>query len=817
MRVKVFLTPKTPQGSCAVISAVLVIGVTLAGCSERQAAVRAIPPSPQPVGSNETPVELADTANPATLSDTSTSSSVESAIPPSDSTTPSSNREESEFDRRLRQLEFEAVQKSTQLTNERKNEAIDPALFDELNQAEIPYDFGIAESREEKLRATKSDLPLVLNKQVTRLINYFTSRRGLKTFKRTMERGSAYRDMIERILEEEDVPSEMFHLAQAESGFRPKAISRARAKGMWQFVSFRGKQYGLRGNRYLEERYDAELATRAAARHLKDLHIEFGDWYLVMAAYNGGPNRVRRGIKTSGSRDYWELSRRRLLRRETRNYVPIILAMTYVAKNRWLYESTEFDWVKPIRYDTVQVESEIHIDLIAEIAGTSPNVIKNLNPALLRSATPPMSYNLRLPQGSGPLFEVGIGLIPPEKRLAWRWYRVETGDTLAQLARKFKVNQAEIVSANRLPSKLISSGIGLAIPGSNRPVKYYYSSGAGGFLVGGSGRYRIARGDTLGGIARRFSTSVTKLKQWNALSSSRIIAGRYLIVAPEGLKSRQAQRRRVTTKGGSTIGGANKYKIRRGDNLSVIAKRFGVTIGQLRDWNDLFGSRIHTGRYLNVRDPSTRATVNQASGSGNSTAKSAAKPFLGTSYRIRSGDTLSGIADRFGVTTTELKKWNGLHSSRIHAGKDLVVRASIVAPAKNPEGPVALVAPSPGDAPLRVSNVEYEIRPGDTLGAIARRFGVTVQQLKQWNRLRTSRIRVGKTLSIRPSGFKTPATLASTGNRIRYKIQPGDTLATIAQRFGVTVSELKAWNGLRTSRIRAGKHLTIYSTVDPRV
>ena len=241
-RVRIFLTSRTPQGNCAVISAVFMVGVALAGCSERQTAVRAIPPPPQPTESNEIPVELADTAKLTALSDTSASSPAKATIPSPDSVTPSSHDEESEFDRRLRQLEFEAVQKATQFANERNNEAVDPALFDELNQTEISDDFNIAETREARLRATKSDLPLVLNKQVTRLINYFTSRRGLKTFKRTMERGSAYRDMIERILEEEDVPSEMFHLAQAESGFRPKAISRARAKGMWQFVSFRGKQ-----------------------------------------------------------------------------------------------------------------------------------------------------------------------------------------------------------------------------------------------------------------------------------------------------------------------------------------------------------------------------------------------------------------------------------------------------------------------------------------------------------------------------------------------------------------------------------------------
>ena len=264
-----------------------------------------------------------------------------------------------------------------------------PSLLDELNEAAIPDDFSLAETREARLKATRSELPLVLNSQVIRLINYFTTGRGKRTFQRTIDRSEAYRPMIERILEEEDVPPEIFHLAQAESGFRPLAISRARATGMWQFMRFTGRQYGLRQNQYVDERYDLERATRAAARHLKDLHLEFGDWYLAMAAYNGGPMRVVRSVKRAGS-DYWTLCRRRLLRRETRNYVPIILAMTYVAKNPWLYESLERDPAPPLRYDTITTDSEIHLNLIADITGATTAKLREINPALrtLRHAAP---------------------------------------------------------------------------------------------------------------------------------------------------------------------------------------------------------------------------------------------------------------------------------------------------------------------------------------------------------------------------------------------------------------------------------------------
>ena len=802
---------------------VITVGMAAFGCGERQSVVRTAPPAPQPVRpSVEVPIAPAteNSIKPTSVveSVTPTGVLVESAGLARDSAIVARRRKESKFEKYLRQLEFEAAQNAVQASDGSEDRPAVPTLFDELQQAEIPKDFSIPENREARLLATKSDLPLVLNRQVVRLINYFTSRRGSRTFKRTMERGGAYRGMIERILAEEGVPSEMFHLAQAESGFRPKAVSRARAKGMWQFVSFRGKQYGLRNNRYIEERYDSELATRAAARHLKDLHIEFGDWYLVMAAYNGGPNRVRRGINSSGSRDYWELSRRRFLRRETRNYVPIILAMTYVAKNEWLYESTKFDWATPLYYDTVQIESEIHIDLVSEITGTSPNVIRDLNPALLRSATPPMRYNLRLPHGSGNFFERELGSIPHKKRLAWRRYQVKAGDTLARLAEKFKVSPAEIVELNGLQSEAVPPGIRLTIPGQNRVVKYYYSSGAGGFLVGGSGRYRIARGDTLGAIARRYGTSVSQLKRWNGLSNSRIIAGRYLIVAKEGLKTKASQQVRRTF-GGTTAGDADKYKIRRGDNLSVIAKRFDVTVHQLRDWNGLRGNGIRAGRYLRVRDPSAQTTVKPLVKSAQSIPKSEDSSLLSESrYRIRKGDTVSDIAKRFGVTAKNLHDWNNLHSSRIRAGDELIVRFATPKMPQRPQKSTTAVSrfPQRGTPERAPSSQKYLISRGDTLGAIARRFGVSVQQLKQWNGLRTSRISVGKSLTVWPDSRTSSSVPISTKKSIRYKIQPGDTLDAIARRFGVTVMNLKTWNGLRTTRIRAGKYLTIYSIFEPQ-
>ena len=704
----------------------------------------------------------------------------------------------------VRDLEFEALQAVPYPEN---GEAVlipfddegEPSLLDELNEAAIPDDFSLAETREARLKATRSELPLVLNSQVIRLINYFTTGRGKRTFQRTIDRSEAYRPMVERILKEEGVPPEIFHLAQAESGFRPLAISRARATGMWQFMRFTGRQYGLRQNQYVDERYDPEKATRAAARHLKDLHIEFGDWYLAMAAYNGGPMRVVRSVKRAGS-DYWTLCRRRLLRRETRNYVPIILAMTYVAKNPWLYESLERDPAPPLRYDTITTDSEIHLNLIADITGATTAKLREINPALRRSATPPHSYDLRLPEGAAQTFESEIARIPKEKRLAWRRHKVKEKETLAAIAKRYRIKSSQIAELNQLDEGKLDQGSFLTIPSGPQKIKYYYRGGAGGFLVGGTGRYRIARGDTLGGIAQRFRTSVRQLQRWNGLTSTRIRAGRYLIVKAEGLSG--------TTVSGSKTGGPGKYRVRSGDNLSVIAKRHGMTVAQLKQWNGLASNRIIAGRYLLVRSPNSVSRTGRR-------VTSVPVPASGR-YRIREGDSLSTIAQRFDVTVRQLKAWNGLRGSRIRAGKFLTVDptpagGSSARSSTQAEGSSRSTAFSTaGSAPAR-----YKIRPGDSLIGIAKRFGVTVHQLKAWNGLRNSRIRAGDYLTIgqagrpRSPGARSRELALATSGSGRYRIRSGDTLSVIASRFGVTVAELKAWNGLRSSRIRAGRYLNV--------
>jgi membrane-bound lytic murein transglycosylase D len=706
-------------------------------------------------------------------------------------------------------LEFESNRLSAEFAGS-EEAAEEPTLLEELIETPIPEDYSLAESREEILRRTQSDLPLVLNSQVIKLINYFSSGRGLRTYRATMDRGAAYREMVERILEEEGVPKEMFHLAQAESGFLPKARSWARATGMWQFVSFRGRQYGLRQDRHVEERYDPEKATRAAARHLKDLYIEFGDWYLAMAAYNGGPGRVNRAIRRSGSRDYWTHSERRLLRRETRNYVPIILAFVYLTKNQHLYDVGTPDPAPALTYDSVTTNSEISFELVADLTDSTTATIRQLNPALLRSATPPFDYALRLPEGAAGQFQEQIGYVPEDKRADWRRHPMQDGETLADLAKRYNVKETEIAALNEIGDETPDPGTWLTIPAQTRIDLYGGWGRAGGFVDGGTGRYRIARGDTLGAIASRFGVSVRQLMAWNGLSNTRIRAGRYLNVG-----SSEGGGGGGTYAASSNPGPApsGRYTVRRGDNLSAIASRHRVSVPDLKAWNGLRSNRINIGQVLRVP------------GSAGSRGGAATASAPGGSYRIQRGDNLATIASRFGVTVEDLKSWNGLRGSSIRAGDTLRVSSSVSQPGSSSQASVAEASVSRASSPSG-NQRRYRIRRGDNLAEIAQRHNVTVAQLMAWNGLRNSRITAGDYLNVgavtaggssfvpRAAASIQPAVtraLASNASGERYRIRRGDNLAEIAHRYNVSVEDLQAWNNLNGTRITAGEYLTIRS------
>ena len=240
-----------------------------------------------------------------------------------------------------------------------------PAPIDEVADMTFPVDPRLKERAEQAAKNISHDLPLTVNDEVLSFLNFFQTPRGRSIVETGLRRPARYREMIARVLAEEGVPQDLIYLAQAESAFQPLALSRAGARGMWQFVAYRGQEYGLRHTWWLDERQDPEKATRAAAQHLRDLYSIFGDWYLAMAAYNCGPGNVQKGIERTGYADFWELYRRNVLPKETKNYVPIILALTLIAKDAAHY-GVQAEPESPVPTDIVKPGRAIDLRLVAE-------------------------------------------------------------------------------------------------------------------------------------------------------------------------------------------------------------------------------------------------------------------------------------------------------------------------------------------------------------------------------------------------------------------------------------------------------------------
>src|SRR5262245_60966674 len=296
-------------------------------------------------------------------------------------------RLEREFDRVLETYNsFEMVGlRPAEGATEQKSE---PAPIDEANEVTFPVDANLKAKAEAEIQSTHSDLPLMMTDQVAGYINYFSTMRGRTILENALIRSGRYDQMIRKTLKEEGVPQDLIYLAQAESGFHPLALSRVGARGIWQFMASRARGYGLQRSLWVDERQDPEKATRAAARHLKDLYQQFGDWYLAMAAYNSGPGTVQSAVKRTGYADFWELYRRNVLPRETRNYVPIIVATTIMAKNPEQYGLDDVNRDSPVPFDTVKINYPIDLRLAAQCVDSTPADLQDLNPSLLRLVTP---------------------------------------------------------------------------------------------------------------------------------------------------------------------------------------------------------------------------------------------------------------------------------------------------------------------------------------------------------------------------------------------------------------------------------------------
>jgi membrane-bound lytic murein transglycosylase D len=323
----------------------------------------------------------------------------------------------------------------------------DKAPLEDILEMTFPVDPRIKPKVKEQALTTASQLPLEVNDAVLSYVHFFSSDRGRRTLVAGLKRAGRYKPLIQRVLAEEGVPQELIYLAQAESGFFPRAVSHKAATGMWQFMRERGREYGLTQSAYSDDRLDPEKATRSAARHLKDLYDHFGDWYLAIAAYNCGPGGVERAVERTGYADFWQLRSRNALPKETTNYVPIILAMTIMAKNAKDYDLENIETDTPLEYDNLKLTSATHLALIADIAERPVSELRELNPALLTNIAP-AGYDLHLPRDAREAVMAGLEAVPENRRASWRMHRVAQGDTMVSIARQYNTSPSSIAAAN---------------------------------------------------------------------------------------------------------------------------------------------------------------------------------------------------------------------------------------------------------------------------------------------------------------------------------------------------------------------------------
>ena len=441
--------------------------------------------------------------------------------------------------------------------------ATEPASIDQLLAISTldttPPTAATVENVQLDLQQTSHDLPIPLNQRVLRYVELFQGR--LREFlSEGLQRGTQYLPMIQSVFRAEGLPLDLAYVPLIESAFKPTALSRAKAKGVWQFMSGTGLENGLRHDWYIDERSDPEKATVAAAKYFKTLFKMFDDWHLAMASYNGGPGRVQRAVKRSGQSDFWRLTESsRFLPRETRDYVPMILAAVIIAKNPIKYG---FD-VTPLMLpsvESVDVPPAVDLRRIAEWAGVSADDIQRLNPELRRWTTPIRGdhYELAVPQGTADAIRTRLAASNADTLNALQWHIVKRGDTLTTIARKHKVSRTDLAEANYLKTTApLKAGQKLLIPrmpsaallaraASGAPVQVALSDASATVFADAPVEetvvHRVKSGETLYSIARKYQTTIEKLKALNRLATNALKVGARLVIStPQTVNTQQQQ------------------------------------------------------------------------------------------------------------------------------------------------------------------------------------------------------------------------------------------------------------------------------------
>ena len=622
-------------------------------------------------------------------------------------------------------------------------------------------------------------------------------RRNHDYFDRVAERSRDYLPYIVREAERRGLPLELALLPVVESAFQPFAYSPARASGLWQFIPSTARLYGLRINWWYDGRRDLVAATEAAFDYLEKLHRDFdGDWLLAVAAYNWGEGNLRRALarnrKNGKPLDFWSLK----VPRETRTYVPRWLAVCDIVARPEHYGMTLRHVPDEVAFRLVELDHQIDLALAAELADISLDRLYRLNAGYRRWATEPQGpHQLLIPASNADAFTHRVASRSPEQRMTWRHHEVVAGDTLSAIAARYRTSVDALTHHNRLNSTLIRVGDHLLVPEGPTGLDTHALSSEvrrglslaqrGGERIRAR-RHRVTKGESLWLIARRYGVPLADLVSWNRLDPEA------WLMPGQTLELRESSGPSVPAATASAKRESGRYIVRNGDSLWLIARRQGVSVDDLVAWNRLDPDGwLMPGQILELREsarpsvPATTASAKRESGR----------------YIVRNGDSLWLIARRYGVSVRDLGTWNGLDPD------DWLVPGQVL---RVHEPPRLTLATST----LRTGKRESErhvVRDGENLWLIARRYGVSVRELRAWNGLDPDDwLMPGEILEVRRRPDHAASRASLEVEEDRYVVRNGDSLWLIARRHSVSTKQLASWNELSVDGVlRPGQTLKV--------